>query len=297
MGREQRLLWAWALGIALFVAELSLAFFSRSLALLADSGHLFLDVFALSFAFLANLLSRRKPDQKYTYGYQRAEVLAAALNAFLLFLLAGFVIHQALERLRSPVLVLPGPVLVMAVAGLLGNLFMAWLLGSHEKHDLNMKAAFLHVLGDALGSVVVLGSALAVMLWGAAWVDPAASLLISGIILFGAARVLRGAVKVLAEGVPEGLSLAEINAAIAGFPGVREVHDLHVWSIGPRFPVLSAHLVVGDLSLREADALGQSLRQMLRERFGIEHVTFQMENGACSGPSCNGRDEEQKCTR
>jgi len=297
VAREHRLLWALVLGITLFVAELSLAFLSRSLALLADSGHLFLDVFALGLAFWASLISGRKPDQRYTYGYHRAEVLAAALNAFLLYVLAGFVVYEALERLRSPVSVLPRPMLAMAVAGLFGNFLTAWLLGSHGKHDLNMRAAFLHVLGDALGSVAVLVAALATMFFGAAWVDPAASLLISGIILFGASRVLRQALKVLAEGVPEGLSLAEIAAAITSFPGVREVHDLHVWSIGPRFPVLTAHLVVGDLSLREAEALGQSLRKMLRERFGIEHVTFQMEGGACSGPSCNGPSEGKKCAR
>jgi len=297
VGRERRLLWAWILGVLLFVAELVTAFFSGSLALLADTGHVFLDVFALSLAYWASLLARRRPDHKYTYGYHRLEVLAAALNALLLFFLVGFVVHEALGRFRSPAAILAGPVVAMAGLGLLGNLLMAWLLHSHEKHDLNVRAAFLHVLGDALGSVAVLLGGLSVLLFQALWVDPAASLFISGIILVGAVRVLRETLRVLAEGVPEGYSLLEISAAMAAFPGVQEVHDLHVWSLGPQFPALTAHVVVGDLSLREADALAENLRQMLHKRFGIEHVTLQMEGEVCSGPCCNGGAEEEKCAR
>ena len=297
MGRERRLLLAWILGVLLFIAELATAFFSGSLALLADTGHVFLDAFALSLAYWASLFARRRPDHKYTYGYHRVEVLAAALNALLLFFLVGFVVHEALGRFRSPVAILAGPVVAMAGLGLLGNLLMAWLLHSHEKHDLNLRAAFLHVLGDALGSVAVLLGGLSVLLFQALWVDPAASLLISGIILVGAVRVLRQTLRVLAEGVPEGYSLSEISSAMATFPGVQEVHDLHLWSLGPGFPALTAHVVVGDLPLREADALAENLRQMLRKRFGIEHVTLQMEVEVCSGPWCNGGAEEGKCAR
>jgi cobalt-zinc-cadmium efflux system protein len=293
MSRERRLCWALGVGVVLFVAELSVAFLSGSLALLADSGHVFLDVFALGLAYLATRLVKRRPDRIYTYGRQRAEVLAAAINALLLVFLAGFVLAEALSRLRWPRPVLAEPFLAMAGGGLLGNLLIAFLLGAHEKHDLNMRAAFLHVLGDALGSLAALLAAVGLFLFGRPWVDSAASLFISGILIFGAVRLLRRAGRVLAEGVPEGLSLTEIAAGIAAIPGVVEVHDLHVWSLTPRFPVLTAHVVLGDLSLREADRMAHDLRRMLRDRFGIEHVTLQMEARACPGPSCNGREEKQ----
>ncbi len=271
------------------MAEVLTAIFSKSLALLADAGHLFLDIFALFLAYLGARVALRRPDERYTYGYHRAEVLAAALNSLLLFLLVGFVVQEAVRRIFAPTQVLVTPVLVMAGAGLLGNLLMASLLFRHEKGDLNLRAAFLHVLGDALGSVVVLISGLVLAFSGPAWIDPVASLVISGIILLGAVRVVRVAVRVLGEGVPEGLSLAEIAATMAAVPGVREVHDLHVWTIKPGFPALTAHVVVGDLPLREADRVAEELRRRIRERFGIEHVTLQVEGESCSGPYCNGQ--------
>lgn len=283
------------LGSALLLAEILTAILSKSLALLADAGHLFLDVFALLFAYLGARLALRRPDERYTYGYHRAEVLAAAVNALLLFLLVGFVVHEAVRRISAPTPVWVGPVLVMALVGLLGNLVTAFLLFGHEKNDLNMRAAFLHVLGDALGSVVVLIAGLALAFSGPAWIDPVASLVISGIILFGAARVVRGVVRVLGEGVPEGLSLAEIAATMAAVPGVREVHDLHVWTIKPGFPALTAHVVLGDLPLREADRLAEELRRRIRERFGIEHVTLQVEGESCNGPCCNGQATRRWC--
>lgn len=286
-----------AVGVTLFGAELSAALFSRSLALLADSGHVALDVFALGLAYGAHRLVRRRPDKKYTYGYHRAEVLAAALNALLLLLLVGFVVREALVRLWSPAPVLWGPMVVMAGVGLGGNVLMAFLLGSHEARDLNMRAAFLHVVGDALGSVAVLVAALGLALFRAPWMDTVASLLISGLLLVGAARVLRRAGRVLAEGVPEGLSLAEITGAMLAYPGVREVHDLHVWSLGPRFSALTAHVVVGERSLPEAEAVVRHLGELIRERFGIGHVTLQVEGEACGGPWCNGREEGPGCGR
>lgn len=287
--REKRFGLALFLGSVLFFAEILTAIFSGSLALLADAGHLFLDVFALLFAYLGARLSRRRPDQTYTYGYHRAEVLAAAINAALLFFLVGFIVKEAISRFFAPVSVLVVPVLVMALLGLLGNLVMASFLSGHKKEDLNMRAAFLHVLGDALGSVVVLIAGLVLAFSGPYWIDPAASLVISGVILVGAVRVAKGVVRVLGEGVPENLSLEEIAAAIASVPGVRDVHDLHVWTIKPGFPALTAHVVLGDLSLREADQLVEELRRRIRERFGIEHVTLQVEGETCPGPCCNGR--------
>lgn len=288
--RIQRFRWAFIFGLFLFCAELGVAWLAGSLALLADSGHLFLDVVALGLAYFGARFALRRPNSRYTYGFRRAEVLAAALNAFLLLLLVGFVVREAWERLAAPREIWATPTLAMGVVGFLGNIFMAFLLHRHEKSDLNMRAAFLHVLGDALGSLAVILAGLALVLFGKAWVDVAASFFISGIVLFGALRVLRGAARVLFEAVPEDLSFGEIAQTLRSLPGVQEVHDLHVWSLVPGFPVLTAHLVLGNCSLAEADAVLSQARKVLSQRFGIEHVTLQVECAACEGFSCNGRN-------
>ncbi len=267
-----------------------MAWLTGSLALLADSGHLFLDVVALGLAYFGARWALRRPNSRYTYGFRRAEVLAAALNAFLLLLLVGFVVREALERMAAPREIWAGPTLLMGVVGFVGNLLMAALLHRHEKSDLNMRAAFLHVLGDALGSLAVILAGLALVLFGKAWVDAAASFFISGIVLLGALRVLREAGRVLFEAMPEDLSFAEIVEALRSLPGVQGVHDLHVWSLVPGFPVLTAHVVMGNCSLAEADAVLSQARKILSERFGIEHVTLQVECAACEGLACNGRN-------
>ena len=288
--RIQRFRWAFAFGLFLFCAELGVAWLTGSLALLADSGHLFLDVVALGLAYFGARWALRRPNSRYTYGFRRAEVLAAALNAFLLLLLVGFVVREAWERLAAPREIWAGPTLLMGVVGFVGNLLMAALLHRHEKSDLNMRAAFLHVLGDALGSLAVILAGLTLVLFGKAWVDAAASFFISGIVLLGALRVLREAGRVLFEAMPEDLSFAEIVEALRSLPGVQGVHDLHVWSLVPGFPVLTAHVVMGNCSLAEADAVLSQARKILSERFGIEHVTLQVECAACEGLACNGRN-------
>lgn len=270
-----------------FVAELGVGLLTGSLALLADSGHVLLDVAALALAYVGARWAGRRPDERYTYGYRRAEVIVAAVNGLFLFLLVGFVVAEAVDRLRTPKEVWVGPMMAMAGAGLLGNLAMAALLGHHDADDLSMRAAFLHVLGDALGSLAVVLGGASMILTGQTWPDAAASLLISGILLVGAIRVLRRAGRVLAEGVPEGLVLGEVARAMAEVGGVREVHDLHVWSLGPGSPALTAHVVLGERSLQEADAIVAELRRILKERFGIHHVTIQVESGACQAPCCN----------
>ncbi len=289
MDRERRLRWALLIGVSLFLAELATAFLSGSLALLADSGHLFLDVFALALAYVGSKVAARQPDQRYTYGYHRAEVLAAAFNAALLFLLVGFVVHEASARFFLPASLRVVPMLTMAVVGLGGNILMGIFLSRHEKEDLNMRAAFLHVLGDALGSLAVLGAGIVLVFSGPTWVDPAASLLIALFISVGAVRVLRGALRILAEAAPDELSVTEIARALAAVPGVQDVHDLHIWSLKPGFPALTAHVVLGKLSLGDADRVAEEIRMRLRERFGVEHVTLQVEGQSCTGPCCNGQ--------
>lgn len=286
--RERRLLWALALGFFVFLAELLTGLFAGSLALLADSAHVFLDVVALGLAYFGARISRRPPTPRYTYGFRRVEVLTAATNGLTLLLLLGLLTKEAVERFGAPRMVRAEPMLAMAVVGLVANFLMAGLLWHHEEEDLNMRAAFLHVLGDALGSLAALAAGVAIVLTGWTGADPLASLFIAAVVGVGAVRLLRRSFRVLAEGTPEGLELEKITKRLLEVAGVRGVHDLHLWSIGPGFPALSAHVVVDSGSLAEAEALAARLRTLLGEEFGLVHVTLQLEREFCGAPCCNG---------
>lgn len=286
--RERRLLWSLVLGFFTFSAQVLVGFFAGSLALLTDSAHLFLDLFAIALAYFGARLARRPPTSRYTYGFKRVEVLTAAVNGLTLLLLMAVVVKEAFSRLGRPQEVWAAPVLGMSLAGLVGNFLMALLLRHHEEGDLNMRAAFLHVVGDAFGSVAAFASGLVILLTGWNVADPLASLFIAAIVGLGAFRVLRRSLRILAEGAPEGLDPQKIALRMAALPGVRDVHDLHLWTIGPGFPALSAHVVVESRSMAEADLLASSLRQLLREEFGIHHATLQLEGSFCGAPCCNG---------
>lgn len=286
--RERRLLWALALGFFVFLGELLTGLFAGSLALLADSAHVFLDVVALGLAYFGARISRRPPTTRYTYGFRRVEVLTAAINGLTLLLLLGLLTKEAVARFGAPMMVHAEPMLAMAVVGLVANFLMAGLLWHHEEEDLNMRAAFLHVLGDALGSLAALAAGVAIVLTGWTGADPLASLFIAAVVGVGAVRLLRRSFRVLAEGTPEGLELEKITKRLLEVAGVRGVHDLHLWSIGPGFPALSAHVVVDSGSLAEAEALAARLRKLLGEEFGLAHVTLQLEREFCGAPCCNG---------
>ncbi len=286
--REERLLWALGVGFFVFLGQILIGLLTGSLALLADSAHVFLDVFALALAYVGARFARWPPTAHYTYGFRRVEVLTAAVNGLTLFLLMGLVVREAAVRLATPQEVWAGPMLGMAAAGLLANLLMAFLLRDHKAEDLNLRAAFLHVLGDALGSAAVILAGLVILFTGWTWADPLASLLIAGIVGVGAVRVLRRTWRILGEGTPEGLDAARIAERMVSQPGVVGVHDLHLWAIGPEFPALSAHVVVEVESMAEADALAAGLRQLLAKEFGLTHVTLQLEGQFCEAPCCNG---------
>lgn len=289
--RERRLLWAIGLGFFVFIGQVIVGLFTGSLALLADSAHVFLDGFALVLAYVGARFARWPPTPRYTYGFRRVEVLTAAVNGLTLFLLMAGVMREAIGRLGAPREVWAGPMLAMAAAGLGANLLMALLLHHHEAEDLNLRAAFLHVMGDALGSAAVIVAGLVILFTGWTLADPLAGLLIAGIIGVGAVRVLRRSWRILAEGAPEGLDTEQIIQRMASQPGVLGVHDLHLWTIGSGFSALSAHVVVEAQSMAEADALAATLRKLLQTHFSLTHVTLQLEGSFCGAPCCNGIPE------
>lgn len=271
---QRRLRWVLALTLAYTLAEVVGGISSNSLALLADAGHMVTDDLALGLAVLAGWFASRPPDPGRTYGYQRAEILAALANGVVLVAVCGLIFWEAARRFASPPVVASGMMAAVGAGGLVVNLVAAFVLQGHS-HGLNARAAQLHVIGDLLGSVGVLAASAAITWLGWSWADPVASVGIGIIVIVGSIRVVLQSVHVLMEGAPRHLNAEHVRTALCGLPGVDDVHDLHLWSLGGRAPLLTAHLVV-DHAAKAKDIL-RTATSLLAERFGIEHVTLQIE--------------------
>jgi len=263
----------------IFFTELAGGFWTGSLALLSDSAHVFLDFFALALSYIAMRVSMLPADDRHTYGWHRLEVFAGLANGISLFAVTIAILYEAWQRIQSPVAVHSAEMLVIAAVGLIANLITAQLLKEHHRHDLNVRSAFLHVVGDALSSVGVIIGGLVMLSTGWMIIDPIISVMI-GIFLFaGSWRVLRSSVHILIEGIPEGISLAEVTQALAEIEGVRNVHDLHIWSICSGYPALSVH-ICAEFDGATAERMS-AIKKVLRDRFGIEHTTIQVESVNC----------------
>jgi cobalt-zinc-cadmium efflux system protein len=279
---RRRLGWALAIVSVILLAEIAGAAVTGSLALLADAGHLATDVLGLAVALIATVLAQRPPSCYRTYGLGRAEVLAAALNALLLLAVAGVVTVEALTRLGAPPAVPGVPLLALGVLGLAGNLAALAVLtcGGSRERSLNLRGAMLEVMGDVLGSVAVIGAALVLLTTSWRQADPVASLLIATLIVPRALALLREAAHVLLEGTPRGMDTAEVDRVLRTVPGVRDVHDLHLWTITSGRHAVSAHLVVDEarsLHCGDASVLDAAANQ-LRRQFGLTHSTLQVEH-------------------
>ena len=276
-----------ALGIALAltasfaVVEAVVGWLSSSLALIGDAGHMVSDAAALLIALYAVRLARRERTARATYGFRRAEILAAALNAAALAVLAVMITRAAIERWTHPAEVAGRGVMIAAAIGLVVNIVAARLLHGSSRESVNARAAYLHVLGDALGSVGALVSGALVTFFGWNRADSAVSIAISAILLWGAWQLLRDTTNVLMEGAPPSLDVAAIERAIRGVSGVESVHDLHVWSITQGVPALTAHIVLSHG--RHGVGVAMEVARVLRNDFGIEHSTIQPEAGPDPG--------------
>jgi len=267
---------ATALTFAFAVVEAAGGWWTGSLALLSDAGHMFTDGLALAFAALAAWMARRPPSERHSYGLGRAEIIAAFVNASAMLAIIVVLSYEAVTRLSEPGEVNGGAAALVAAFGLVVNLgVMRWLSPHH--HDLNARAARLHVIGDALGSVAALVSGAVIALTGWTRIDSIASLLICLLIAASSVRLIRESLHALMEGVPQGLSVDSIGSEMARVGGVVSVHDLHVWTLSGSRTALSAHVVVRNLSHWEA--LRRELQTRLHDKFGIEHVTLQPESG------------------
>ncbi|MBB5824995.1 cation diffusion facilitator family transporter [Micromonospora carbonacea] len=278
--RHSGRLWAaFALLAALMIVEAVTALGTGSLALLSDAGHMFTDVLGIGMALAAITATRRATaDPQRTFGLYRLEVLAALGNALLLSGVAVYVLVEAVRRFGDPPEVTTGPMLVVAVLGLLANVAAFALLRSGAKESINMRGAYLEVLGDLLGSVGVIGAAVLIMATGWWWADPAVAVAIGVFILPRTWRLGRAAVRILVQAAPEHLQVTAVHDRLAAVPGVVEVHDLHVWTLTSGMEVASAHLTMAPGA--EVGAVLTAARTALHEDFHIEHATLQVEPGA-----------------
>lgn len=259
----------------MFVAELVGGILTGSLALLSDAGHMLSDVASLFLAVIALQVAGRPPTLRKTFGYHRLEVLAALLNGLTLWAIVAFLAWEAVERLRDPSSIAPEGMLAVATLGLLANLVTVFLLERVQHGGLNLRGALMHVIGDLLGSVGAVVAGFVILLTGWLPADPLASLAICVLILFSSWTLIRDAVNVLMEGTPRGFDVDALQRAIAAQPGVRGVHDLHVWTVTSGFHALSAHV---EVDLREdREQVLRRLNVLLRDRFGLTHTTLQLE--------------------
>jgi cobalt-zinc-cadmium efflux system protein len=295
-GANKKALWiSFIIITGYMIVEAVGGFLTNSLALLSDAGHMLSDSVSLGIGLLAFTLGEKVADYSKTYGYKRFEILAAVFNGVTLVLISLYIFYEAYHRFMEPPEVASTGMLVIASIGLVVNIIVAWILmrGDTEE-NLNLRAAFLHVLGDLLGSVGAIVAALLILFFDWGWADPVASVVVALLVLISGWRVTKDAVHVLMEGTPKNVDLKDVIAAIERVEGIEKIHDLHVWSITSGQNALSCHAVVSDeLTIRESQELLRKIEHELKHK-GIGHVTVQLENSDhphVDSLMCEGKSE------
>jgi cobalt-zinc-cadmium efflux system protein len=253
---------------------------AHSLALLSESGHNVSDFLALLLSFAAVYFQSRPADNSRTFGYQRAGVLAAFINAGTLILISLWIAIEAVHRLSSPVIVQPKLMMVVATAGVLMNGVIAALLWGVAR-DVNLRSAFLHMAGDTLSTAAVIAGGAGILLTGRNWIDPVLSLVIAALILWSSFGIVRETLNILLEGSPRGVSLTQIRSGMEEVEGVIDVHDLHVWSLGSQSRALACHVTIADIPPSESTCILVKLNHVLKDHFHISHTTIQFEHIGC----------------
>lgn len=280
--QQRALTLALAANVVLFAGELVGGLVFRSLALLADAAHVLSDVGALAIALAAQRLTERPATHTHSFGLQRAEVLGAQANGFILLAVSGWVIAEAVRRIGTPVEVRGAGLLTLATVGLVVNLVAAAGIARVQGESLNLRGALFHLVADALGSVAAVVAGVAVLVADADFMDPVASLAVAVLVIWSASRLLRETTHVLLEGTPRGLDLDEVERALTDHPEVEAVHHVHAWNLASDVRSLSAHVVVReDISLHAGQMLGDELKAILERRFAIQHATLELECHVC----------------
>jgi cobalt-zinc-cadmium efflux system protein len=283
--------------LAILVAEVVGGILTNSVALLADAGHVLTDVIALSLSWYGVVQARRPASRGMTFGYHRIGVLIAVLNATTIIVVAALILYESLRRLGAPPDVKSTPMMIVAAAGLIVNLFVTFWLRGEREGNLNVRSAFWHAAGDALASVGVIIGGIIISVTGYEIVDPIIGALI-GLIIVGAAwGILKEGLSVLLEAVPSHVKVDDLVKALQELPGVKDVHDVHVWSITPEIHAMSAHVLIDDQAVSQGVTIRESMEKLLRERFRVEHSALQMECETCEAGSvlCSLKSGEQSC--
>jgi cobalt-zinc-cadmium efflux system protein len=283
LSTRKRLTLAIFLTALVLVAEAVGGILANSLALLSDAAHMFGDVFALCLSWFALKIACSPSTQTKTYGLHRMEIFAAFLNGVLLVVMAGWIFYEAIERFQNPSAVNSQTVIIIAVIGLITNLSVLFVLKEHggHSHDLNMKGAFFHVIGDTIASVGVIIGAIVMMVTGWYIVDAILSAAIAILLIWGAKTILADSVHILLEGVPKGISVVEVKKELTAIPAIKEIHELHIWSICSNIYALSAHALVNDQKVNQVESVLTEIQELLKDKFNITHSTVQFESRPC----------------
>jgi cobalt-zinc-cadmium efflux system protein len=265
-----------------FVVELVGGLLTNSLALIADAGHMLSDVVALGLSLLALIYTQKPHTAQKTYGYHRLEILVALVNGLVLWAIAAYILYTAYFRFSEPPAIASLPLIIIAGMGLLVNLFGVTILYPTKDHSINLRSAFLHLLADSLGSVAAIAAGVAIFVKGWYWFDPLAGAVIAVLIVVGSWQLVREAGDILMEGTPRHIDLAEVARTLEEYPGVAEIHDLHVWTISSGLFAMSVHVVLNDS--RDRDCLTWELEELLAHRFGLDHATIQLEGPGYHNP-------------
>jgi cobalt-zinc-cadmium efflux system protein len=280
-GKMQRVLQvSMVLTLAYVGATLYFGLRAHSLALISEAGHNFSDLLAIALSFVAVYFQARPATDQKTFGYQRAGVLAAFVNAVTLVVLSAWIAIEAIHRIAAPVEVQPRLMMYVAAAGVLMNGTVATLLWRFSR-DVNIHSVFLHMLGDTLSTAAVIVGGAAILFSGMTWIDPMLSILIAGMILWSSVGIIRETLNILLEGTPRNLQLGEIRKAMASVAGVLDVHDLHVWSLGSQSHALASHITIAEMPMSECSSILEGINCALRDRFHITHTTIQFETTGC----------------
>lgn len=270
------------------IVEFGFGIVTGSLALIADAAHNLTDTFTLSVSYIANRLARREADTSKTFGYGRATILAALLNSSVMLAVAGFIVFEAIQRLRNPVEIEGGIVAAVAAVGIVVNGSIAYVL-SKNRNDLNMRSAFVDMAFDALSSLGAVIAGLVILFTGIKYVDSIIGFLIAALLLYNTVKILREAVQILLEGTPKDLDIKAITNVIAATPKVLSVDDLHVWAIRSGYNALSCHIAIDEAELANSRAIVEAVKVTLRQRHDIQHATIEVEL-----ENCREHDDHEK---
>ncbi|BBM69104.1 cobalt transporter [Rhodothermus marinus] len=279
------------LNLLISVAEIVGGLLAGSLALLSDAVHNLNDTASLGVSYVARRLTRRRPNARKTFGYRRAEIVGAFVNLVTLVVIALFLVKEAIDRLLAPQPIDAPVMLTVATIGLVANVLTAVLLYRDAHESLNIRSAFLHIISDAVSSVAVILGGIAILLWGAYWVDPVITIGIAVYIALLSLKLLRQTTHILMEGTPENLDPRHIAADLRQMAHVRDVHHVHIWQLDEHHLAFEAHVVVDEADLPRMEQIKRALKQRLREQYGIGHVTLEFESHPCceeaSAPPCH----------